>query len=299
MVHAGENYNTDHKAVFSLLVEHAKDSEIVLIINRFAPTCNGRAAWRAMLAHMQSTSYMDTLKMQAMHKIKNAHYDGEKKDFGMARHYTIHTTAHNGLAEAGEPITDGMKITNFCYGIKDAVAVNYAITTKSYPNANQTFEDFYNSFSVKLTSHITLLAASSSSSRSISAVSQHGGCGCDGRGYRGCGHGRYRPYLGHGRGHGRGGRGHGGYRSTSTSWTPEACEYSNEEWNDLLYWQQQRVRDLCRALGAHNGDCNVDDNTANPDGRSINATNTTDQGLVPGEVSVGGGSVASQSLTSW
>ena len=80
-------------------------------------------------------------------------------------------------APTDEPMTDGMKITNFCNGIKDATSVNYAITTKSDPAANQTFEAFCNSFSAKLTSHLTLIAASSSSSGSINAISQHGGRG--------------------------------------------------------------------------------------------------------------------------
>ena len=203
LAHAGENYNTDREAVYSLLVEHSKESEIASIIKRYANTQNGRAAWVTMLAHMQSTSYMDTLKTQAMHKIKNAHYNGEKWDFGIAHYCTIHTTTHNDLAEAGKLMTDGMKITNFCNGIKDPTAVNYAITTKSDPAANQTFKVLYNSFSAKLKSHLTLIAASSGSSRSISAVSQHGGRGRGGRGHGGRCRGRFTPYRGCSRGRGR------------------------------------------------------------------------------------------------
>ena len=274
--------------VYSLLVQHGKGSEIASIIERYAAMRNGRAAWRAMLAHMQSTRYMGTLKTQAMHHIKHAHYNGEKKDFGIAKYYTLHTSTHNDLAEAGEPMTDRMKITNFCNGIKDAVALNYAITMKKDPTVNQTFETFYNSFSAKLTSHITLIAASSGTTHSINAVSQHGVRGCGGRGcscsvsYCSCGHGR-----------GRGGQGHYGSRSTATSWTAEACEYSNEEWSELFYWQQQRVCGLHRALNAHGGDCNQDENHNNI--RNINATETVDNSSVPGEVSLGGGSIPSQS----
>ena len=43
---AGENYNTDMEAVYSLLVQHGKGSEIASIIERYAVTRNGRAAWR-------------------------------------------------------------------------------------------------------------------------------------------------------------------------------------------------------------------------------------------------------------
>ena len=140
--HAGENYNTDKESVYSLLVEYAKDSEIESIVEQFKDTRNGRAAWNAIMRHMQSTSYMDTLKTDALASIKSVHYIGEKKDFGMTKYYAIHSTAHNNLDTAGEPMSDGMKITHFCNGLKDSIAIHNAITTKSDPNVN-TFEEFY------------------------------------------------------------------------------------------------------------------------------------------------------------
>ena len=139
-----------------------------------------------------------------------------------------------------------------------------------------------------------LIATSSGSSRSINAISQHGGWGQGGRGHGGHGRGRFTPYRGRGHGRGRGGQGRGGYRSTSTSWTPEAREYSNKEWNNLSYWQQQRVRDLQRALNSHN-DGDEGGSTLHEDNRNINATETVENGSVPGEVSLGGDSIASQS----
>ena len=69
--------------------------------------------------------------------------------------------------------------------------------------------------------------------------------------------------------------------------------YSNDEWNELSYWQQQQVRDLRRALNAHGGDHNQDE--THNDNRNINATETIDNGSVPGKVSLGGGSITSQS----
>ena len=142
----GENYNTYREAVYSILVEHCKDSEIKSIANQFTNTCNGRAAWLAILNHMQSPSYMDSLKTAATSRIKNAHYQGEKRDFGITIYYTIHSSAHNNLQMAGDPISEGMKITNFCNGLKYSVTVKYAITTKSKLAALASFDVFYNSF---------------------------------------------------------------------------------------------------------------------------------------------------------
>ena len=176
---------------------------------------------------------MDTLKTDAMSNIKKARYQGEKKDFGMTTYYTIHSNAHNNLEKAGEPMSDGMKITNFCNGFKDSIAINYAITSKTEAGV-ATFEEFYNSFSAKLMSHLTLVNASNTLfSRSINSIS-HGGRGRGSRGHgRGRGQGHYQPYSRGGRGRGgrRGGRGRGGSSSSSASsyWTPENRDYSNEE----------------------------------------------------------------------
>ena len=74
----------------------------------------------------------------------------------MAKYYTMHSNAHDNLDKASEPMSDGMKITIFCNRLKDSVAINYAITSKTEAGV-ATFEDFYNSFSAKLTSHITLI----------------------------------------------------------------------------------------------------------------------------------------------
>ena len=189
-------------------------------------------------------------------------------------------------------MSDGMKITHFCNGLKDLIAIHYAITTKSDPNVN-TFKEFYNSFSAKLTSHITLTKATTTnnSNRSISDVS-HGGRGQGGRGFCGRGRGRYGSYRGRGRGRG-GSRGRGGhFFSLYTPWTPEARDYTDEEWHNLRWNQQQRIHDLRRAI---NSQRNNKDNPTSSDDRQINAMESTarDAASIPGEVSVVGGSVPS------
>ena len=70
--HSGQKYNTDRESVYSLLVQYVKGSEAESIVDQFHQTRNGRAAYRAILSHMQSTSYMDNLRTEAMTKIQNA-----------------------------------------------------------------------------------------------------------------------------------------------------------------------------------------------------------------------------------
>ena len=92
--HNGKNYNTDREVVYSILVEHCKDSEIESIVDQFANTRNGRLAWLAILNHTQSPSYMDSLKTAATSRIKNTHYQGEKRETLALQSITPSTVQH-------------------------------------------------------------------------------------------------------------------------------------------------------------------------------------------------------------
>jgi hypothetical protein len=70
---------------------------------------------------------------------------------------------------SGEALSDMMKVTHFISGMKDATAINYAVMTKAESNA-YSLEVFYNSFSTKLTLHITLSSTQKQGTRNISQV---------------------------------------------------------------------------------------------------------------------------------
>ena len=249
---SGGKYKSDNGSVWSLLAEHSVGTEAESIVNRFQSTRNGRGAWKDLIAHMESTSYNDNMKSSAMHKLTTSAYSGEKKNFGIVKYYQIHSEAHNDLVAAGEPLTDGMKITHFLQGLKDESAMNFAITTKSESGIN-TFEQFYNSFSAKLSTKLTLTQPKTVNHRHISQVDtdtnpgRGSSGGRSGRGYR-RGGGRdgngSRGGRGHGRGRGRSG-GRNRYNPTGgRGWRPRAREYSDEEWSQLSQEQRQHVHDL-------------------------------------------------------
>lgn len=200
---SGGKFRSDNGSVWSLLSEHSVGTEAESIINRFQGTRDGRRAWRALLDHMESTSYVDNLKSHAMHKLTTSAYSGEKKNFGIVKYYQIHSEAHNDLAAAGEPLTDGMKITHFLQGMRDDTAMNFAITTKSEQGIN-TFEQFYNSFSAKLSTKLTLTQPNQTSHRHINQL------GTSNQGGRGFGNNNQNSYANNSRGGGRGGRRGGG-----------------------------------------------------------------------------------------
>ena len=55
LLHNGQKYNTDRESVYSLLVQYVKGSEAESIVDQYHTTRNGRAAYRAVLSHMQSS----------------------------------------------------------------------------------------------------------------------------------------------------------------------------------------------------------------------------------------------------
>ena len=122
--------------------------------------------------------------------------------------------------------------------------MNFAISTKAEPQII-TFEDFYNSFSAKLTTKLTLTQQSTSSSqRHINAIDTNRnsgrgeGRGGRGRGYRGGGRDS-RGGRGRGRGRGRGGRGVRNRSNPLGDWRTRTGEYNNDEWSQLSYDQRQ------------------------------------------------------------
>ena len=244
----GPKYSQDKQSVYSLLVQHAKGTEVESIVEKYSKSRDGRKTWLAILKHMESTSYMDNLKSNALASMKRAQYKGEKRGFTISDYYTVHSIAHNDLSTAGDPLSHGMKITNFMQGLKEPTAINYAVTTKNEVGYEATFDTFYNSFSAKLNSHLTLMKDNNDSSkRNISAF----GSGRGGKGGRGRGmFGRGRGYRG-GRGRGRG-RGRSGRWNTRNEWTPKISSYSNDEWNNLSQEQKNRVYDLRNYVESQN-----------------------------------------------
>ena len=99
-----------------------------------------------------------------MTKLAPVHYNGEKKNFGIVKFYQLHSEAHNDLELAGEPLSDSMKITHFLQGLKDDTAMNFATALKAEPGI-VTFEDFYNSFSAKLSTILSLTQSASGNSQ--------------------------------------------------------------------------------------------------------------------------------------
>jgi hypothetical protein len=70
----GSNFNSDKQSVCSLLIQCTKGSDAESINEKYAAFRDGRKAFHAVKAHMESTVYMNNLRTKAMAKIQAAHY---------------------------------------------------------------------------------------------------------------------------------------------------------------------------------------------------------------------------------
>ena len=215
----------------------------------------------------------------------------KRKNFTIAKYFQKHSEAHNDFETANKDLTNGMKITYFIQGLKEKNPMNFDISSKSEANVN-TFEEFYNSFSAKLSTKITLSKNhQASSTRQISATSSSNNndqnernsiSGNDGqinsgdsyRGGRGGGRypsgGRYNGSRGRGRGRGLKRK----YQHTAygcRGWRPQNRDYSNEEWSQLSHEQKQRIYDIRNSC------------KDNRNGRQISQLNT-DESTLPSHV---------------
>lgn len=286
----GTSVNNDKTKVFSLLEEHLKGTHMESTVQNSATTRDGRSAWKAIRDASQTTSHNNTLTNVATSMMNNAKYKGETANFGIDQYYSKHIEAHNMLVEAGSPISESQKITNFKNGIVDSVAIMYAtfVTTQN-PTVNS-FASWYGLFSDMIKSHINLnVSNTKGSQRSIHQVNgvAHGrGRGAYGRGRSNRG-GRGRGRYGRGRGSrgGRYGRGNQ-YRHNplGSKFKPKFGTYSPDEWKELTYEQKQEVakfREHCNAYGnntTNDGNRNVNQTTSNNDGENEKANDSNNKG---------------------
>ena len=151
--------------------------------------------------------------------------------------------------------------------------MNFAISSKSEASITS-FEEFYNSFSAKLSTKLTLIQPITSfAQRNISQIGSsndnNSGRGNERReSYRGKGRGRI-EYQGRGyRGRGRGGRGRGRGRKDyrpyqRQNFVPRTSEYKYEECSSLSHAQQSRIQGLRGNIRENNSRSNYRTNDRN------------------------------------
>ena len=246
---AGLAFRNDNETLYNLLVQHVgtEKGPGCNIIIRYKRTKNGRQCYLELKAHFKTEAHEQTKALKASNTIKNAHYNGNRR-FTIEDYYSTMTRSFNTLDDAGAvyTLTEEQKINSFESGIKESVAVSYAIQARREWNTllpnEQTFEKYYTIFSSLYTRHNSLTRNHLSRSNQFSRISE----------VNTSGHGRGRSRGGRGRNsggrRGRGGRGRGSraYNPYQLArqygkFTPEARVYPREQWINLTQEQKKEV----------------------------------------------------------
>ncbi len=98
---------------------------------------NGRAAWKALVEHYEGPTEQNKVIEAAYNTIRNATYQGERRNWTFESYYHAHQEAHYDLELYGEMVSENKKVTDFLRGISDpmcSVAKGIVLATPEYLN---------------------------------------------------------------------------------------------------------------------------------------------------------------------
>jgi hypothetical protein len=140
---SGIHFEMDNNAVFDSLKSHLLGGPHWTWIQDYEKKRDGRAAWKALVAHFEGTNNQIRLKAAAYAAIKRAEYKGAKNfDFELYR--CIHMQAHSDLLRYGEPVPETKKVKHFLDGITEASLQPVKYTIAGFPNLMANFNEAAN-----------------------------------------------------------------------------------------------------------------------------------------------------------
>ena len=202
--HDGAHYDTDNGKVWRIIRGWAHKGPAWNWVSKFARKCDGRGAYMALKTHYLGPTFTSKTISDATTEIQTIYFSGRSKNFTFDAFCGKLNKAFSDLEEAGEPLSERMKVQALNRAIQDPVLTPAKLTLISNVESQQNYDWTLSFYKQALNSLSN--TTKSDASRSVSAVNtdrERGGRG----GNRGSGRGG----RGGGRG-GRGGRGRGGGR---------------------------------------------------------------------------------------
>ena len=164
----GSRYISDTESLYSLLVEHVGTtgcgSNLVIKHKRFK---DGIRCYMERKSHFHNEAYKQNLATAANKSFFEIKYYGERRNFPLETYYDIISKIFNMLELAGAAhlLTEEQKIIKFEAGLKEDKPINYSINSKSIWDSLtenlQTFDSYYNTFSLFMNNHNTLAQGNS------------------------------------------------------------------------------------------------------------------------------------------
>ena len=215
----GSHYQEDNKRVFAELKDATIDGPGWTFIKQFARTRDGRKAVLTLKAQAEGQAAVQTRKAKAYAKIESARYTGPKRNWTFDNYIERHVSAHAELAELGEPVPEGKKVTDFLKGISAANLENgkdIVLSTLTYRENFEQCQQYLNGL-------VASKAQQAKIERAVAKIETDKG-----------------PKGGKGGKQGKEGkRGRGGHGLTI-----EGRHYSKADWDKLSAEEQKKVRML-------------------------------------------------------
>ena len=232
----GDNFRTDSEHLYSLLHQHIGTTGTGSnFIKNYEQSRNGYDCYRDIDSHFNNDTYKQNKASRANAALDKAIYVGEKRNFTIETYYNIMTKNFNLLASAGQTyvLNDSQKIQKFEKGIRDVNAIRYCVDSKkeldALPQADRTFDRFYNIFSSSMNKYLTMANANTNTYNLRSRGNPNSIIGATVTTPQSSlrGRGRGRGGRGRGRGHSRGGRGRHGNRNRHSGGGPLVNSYNS------------------------------------------------------------------------
>ena len=115
------------------------------------------------LSHFHNEAYKQNLAPLVNKSLSDSKCYGQRRNFTLETYYDIISKNFNLLELAGTAhlLTEEQKIIKFEAGLKEEKAISYSINSKSiwdsFPENDQTFDSYYNTFSSFMNKHNTLV----------------------------------------------------------------------------------------------------------------------------------------------
>ena len=242
--HQGPEYDKDNQDLFTLLRSYLTGTDGWNVISSHQRTKDGRAAYLALRAHYEGSSFHDLIKSRANVMMSRTFYRGDTTKFNWEKFVSIHLEAHRMFEDVGEPLSESIKILNFKGGIRPEAGLESALdVARGLPNLNSNFDLFANHITEGVANRRSRreLFKSTPNQREVSALQRNNQ-----------GRGRGRGRGGRGRGNRGRGRGRGRYNSRPRN-IPDSITiegkvlypnktYSADEYNSLSNNQKDGLR---------------------------------------------------------
>ena len=154
VVHFGNAFKLDNKAVWNKIHTLLLDTPAYNHISSFATRKNGRGAWLALIAFYEGEDFCQRLRETAFSKLQTTFYRGETNRFTFEKYINIHKEAHKMLQDAGFNNGTGLDeesmTTYFRNGIKPDAGLEVSISnSRSNPRLN-TFDALLSFFTAEV-----------------------------------------------------------------------------------------------------------------------------------------------------